>query len=94
MVRIVGLQDEARVVDELAEVLQRLEDVLTRSRALAFHFRLDPTRIAVLLVQLALERREVAVVVLDDLRWQVVKDVLLKAAQEEGQDLLVQGFER
>lgn len=96
MLRYVGLVDENGMVDELAKILERLEDVLrllrTRARYLARRERLG-LRVGEIVVELFLQRRKLDVVVLDDLRGKVVEDVLLETAEEEGEDLLVERFE-
>lgn len=95
---VVGLLgDQTGVVAELAQVLKRLEDVRL---ALAPAVGLDDVahvgdglRVGEVVVELLLDVREVAVVVLDDLGRQVVQDILLESPKEERKYLLVQRLE-
>jgi hypothetical protein len=80
--RLVVLQNQRGVVAQLAQILERLEDVLLSIVRLGrLHLcldRLSCLRIAEFVVKLLLDVGEFAVVVLDDLRREVVQDVLLQ----------------
>ena len=97
-----------RVVAQLAQVLQRLENVLLGWRdgsglhvdicLGAFrHQRFDRfiTSLGSLkvVVQALLDSSKIAIIVLDDLRWQIVQDVLFHSSQDKWQHLLVKRFQ-
>ncbi len=95
---LVALEDKRRVVAELPEVLQRLEDVLLLPVLLLvrpddvvdLHLR---ARLREVVVQELLQLRQLTVVVLNNLRGKIVEDVFLEPPEKEGKDLFVQGLQ-
>jgi hypothetical protein len=87
------------VITELAEVLERLEDVLlvftvVASLADCHSGLLIRSGSRELVVQSLLHKRKVTIVILDDFGGEIIQDVLLEATQKEGQNLLVKGIQR
>lgn len=86
------------MVAKLAEVLERLEDVRLALTTAAGRDDVADVgaclRVRKVVVELLLDVRQVAVVVLDDLGRQVVQDILLEPPEEKRQDLLVERLER
>jgi len=85
------------MVAEFPKVLKRLEDVgLSFPSSIAFddlsNF-VDGSRVRKVVVELLLDVREVAVVVLDDFGREVAEDVFFESTKKEGEDLLVESFE-
>lgn len=87
-----ALHDQQRMIDEPADMLQRLEDVLLTLAAVAT-VQLTALRAREVVVETLLERRELAIVVLDDLGRQIGKHVLLEPTEDEREHLLVQRLE-
>lgn len=85
------------MVAEFSKVLQRLEDVsLSLPSPVALDDLsdvVDGSRVREVVVELLLDVREVAVVVLDDFGREVAEDVFFESTKEEGEDLLVESFE-
>jgi len=79
----VFLEYQGRVVAQLAQVLQRLENVLLFLLALRLDglLRLFLLAIREVVVEIFLDFRELAIVVLDDLRGQVVEHVFLEPTE-------------
>lgn len=93
MLRNFGFVDEERMINEFAEVLEGLEDVLRfRIARRATNFSLDSVsdlRCREIVVKLFLKGREFDIVVLNDLRREVVENVFFESTKEEREDLLV-----
>jgi len=85
------------MVAEFPKVLKRLEDVsLSFPSSVALDDLsdfVDGSRVRKVVVELLLDVREVAVVVLDDLGREIAEDVFFESTKEEGEDLLVKSFE-
>ena len=93
--RTVFLEYQSGVVAQLAKVLQGLENVLLLLLVLRLDGLLRLLLLAVrkVVVEVFLDFRELAIVVLDYLRRQVVEHVFLESTEQEGENLLVERFE-
>ena len=88
---LVILEYQGRMIAQFPKVLQRLEDMLLALAARAGTAAVsspDGTfgicasiRLGEVVVHVLLQLREFAVVVLDNLRWKIVQDVLLETTQ-------------
>ena|ERR1700733_10554388 len=93
------LQNQRGMVADLAQILQRLEDMLLGNCILfaILHSGLGGChrlRVSIGIVKLLLKVREVTLVVLDNLRWEITQDIFLETSKQERKHLFVQGFER
>ena len=86
---MVFAQDQSGMVADLLEILQCLEHVGRAGVGTVLLLSLAPGKV---LIELSLDRGQVAIVVLGYLGWQVRQHVLLDSTEDEGQGLAVEGL--
>lgn len=84
---VIALEDQCRVIAQFPKVLQRLEDVLLITLAALIRSTYNilrgcmGVRLREIVVHVLLDVGKFAIIVLDDLRRQIVQDVFLQSTK-------------